>query len=115
MMPMDLNAAARKLALAAEGLPKTIDGLIGEGGADRRGRSEGSNTRGWPRLKKGGWVDGGPGTVRTRVMLPDKAWSGPPRPLPRLQTKLSLPSRWQRPRTTAWVCFRAVVRSVRSV
>src|SRR5258708_31691433 len=54
---------------------------------------------------------GGPGTVRTRVMLPDKAWSGPPRPLPQLQTKLSLPSRWQRPRTTAWVCFRAVVRS----
>ena len=47
-----------------------------------------------------------------RVMLLDKAWSRPPRPLPRLQTNLSLPSRWQRPPTTAWICFRAVVRSV---
>src|SRR5262245_43696184 len=35
-----------------------------------------------------GWVEGA-----GRVMFLDKAWSRPPRPLPQLQTNLSLPSR----------------------
>lgn len=56
-----------------------------------------------------------PVSFNLMVMFPDKTSSRLPRLLPRLQTKLSLPLRQQRPRTMVSICFRAVVRSVRLV
>jgi hypothetical protein len=53
-MPMDLDAAALKLALAAEGLPKTINAALEKAAQlvkDEAKRVIGHYQPGWPKLK----------------------------------------------------------------